>query len=223
MTQIYLVRHCEALGNIEQKFQGRTDLDITPLGEKQLEKLRERFSNVHLDRVMSSPLIRAKKTAMAIIGDKDLPLEINEGLIEINGGFLEDRPFSETFGVMPDLLDIWVNHPQDFDPEGGEPMTVSYQRIWDTLISIASQNRGKTVACASHGGVIRCVNCRLLYNDINQLANTPWTGNTDVALLEFDDELNVKIAYMNDSSHLPEELQNKKSKISSFIKEQNKK
>ncbi len=223
MTKIYLVRHCEALGNIEHIFQGHTDLDITPLGEKQLERLSQRFSNVNIDRVFSSPLIRAKKTAQALIGEKNILLEIHDGLIEINGGFLEGRPFTETFGVMPYLLDIWLNHPQDFNPEGGEAMTIAYQRIWDTIISIANENKGKSVACASHGGVIRCLNCRLLYNDINQLANTPWSGNTDVTLLKFDDDMNINVAYINDSSHLPEELQNKKSKVTSYIKELNRK
>ncbi len=221
MTKIYLVRHCEALGNIEHIFQGHSDLDITQLGKKQLGRLSQRFSNVTIDRVYSSPLIRAKKTAQAVIGNKNIPLELHDGLIEINGGFLEGRPFSETFGVMPDLLDIWVNHPQDFNPEGGEAMTVSYRRIWDTVLSIAKENKGKSVACASHGGVIRCLNCRLLYNDINQLVNTPWTGNTDVTLLRFDNDMNINVEYMNDSSHLPEELQNKKSKITSYIKELN--
>lgn len=222
MTKIYLVRHCEAIGNIQYIFQGATDLDITELGEKQLIRLKEHFDSIELDRVYSSPLIRTQKTAKAIIGDKNLDLEINQGLIEINGGFIEGKPFSETFGVMPELLDTWLHHPQDFAPENGEPMRISYERIWETVKTIAKENKGKTVACATHGGVIRCLNCRLLYNDINELANTAWSGNTAITLIEFDDELKPNAVYMNDVSHLPNELQNKKSKIASFLKEYSK-
>lgn len=219
MTKIYMVRHCEALGNIQHIFQGRIDLDITDLGAKQLKHLKKRFNDIKLDKVLSSPLIRTQKTAKAIIGDKNLPLEIYEGLIEINGGFLEGKPFSETFGVMPDLLDTWVNHPQDFAPEGGDKMTDSYERIWNAVKEIAKENKDKTVACATHGGVLRCLNCRLLKGDIKHLANIDWAGNTAVSLIEFDDELNPNLLFYNDTSHLPEELQNKKSKISSFLKE----
>ena len=219
MTKIYIVRHCEAIGNIKHIFQGTTDLDITELGEKQLERLKERFKDIYLDRVFSSPLIRTQKTAKAIIGEKNLELEINQGIIEIDGGFLEGRPFSETFAVMPELLDTWLNHPQDFSPECGEPMTVSYERIWNEIKKIATENQGKTVALATHGGVMRCLHCRLLHNSIDKLANTPWTGNTAVSLLEFDDCMNPKLIFYNDNSHLPENLQNKKSKIDTFLEE----
>ncbi len=222
MTRIYIVRHCEALGNIQHIFQGRTDLDITPLGEKQLAYLEKRFDNIPLDKVYSSPLIRTQKTASAILGNKNIPLEIDEGLIEINGGFLEGRPFSETFGVMPELLDTWVNHPHDFAPEGGDKMTDSYERIWEAVKKIAAENNGKTIACATHGGVIRCLNCRLIKGDIKCLSKIDWAGNTAVSLIEFDDAMNPTLIFYNDVSHLPNEFQNKKSKISSFLKENSK-
>ena len=36
MTYIYLVRHCEAMGNHKRLFQGSTDCDISEIGAKQL-------------------------------------------------------------------------------------------------------------------------------------------------------------------------------------------
>ena len=93
MTKIYVVRHCEAEGNILKMFQGLTDLDITPLGAKQLEALSKHFENIHIDRVFASPLIRALKTGKAIIGNKNLPLEIDDTLIELNGGIIEGKTY----------------------------------------------------------------------------------------------------------------------------------
>ena len=43
MTYIYLVRHCEAMGNHKRLFQGSTDCDISEIGAKQLQYLKERF------------------------------------------------------------------------------------------------------------------------------------------------------------------------------------
>ena len=46
MTNIYMVRHCEAMGNVKRLFQGSTDLDISETGEKQLEYLNRRFEEI---------------------------------------------------------------------------------------------------------------------------------------------------------------------------------
>ncbi len=213
MTRVYLVRHCEAQGNIKRIFQGTTDLDISELGAKQLEFLEKRFESIHIDRVFSSPLIRTKKTAKAIIGNKNIELELLDSIIELHGGVVEGRPFAIAFNEIEGLADAWNNHPQDFAPENGEPMRHAYERIWNAVQDIARENKGKTVACATHGGVLRCLNCRLLYGDIERLKDTPWCENTAVTLLEFDDDFNINVCFYNDNSHLPEEYINRKSRI----------
>lgn len=218
MTKIYMVRHCEALGNVMRIFQGTTDLDISPLGEKQLAFLEKRFEDVKIDRVFSSPLIRTQKTAKAVIGKKDLSLEIHKGLIEIHGGIVEGRPFVEAFNSIPGLAETWDNHPEDFAPEGGEKMRDAYDRIYETVLSIAKENKDKTIVCATHGGVIRCLNCRLINNDIKKLKDTSWSENTAVTLIEFDSSSNPNLVFMNDTSHLPEKLISRKSRIASFMK-----
>ena len=77
MTNIYMVRHCEAMGNVKRLFQGSTDLDISETGEKQLEYLKRRFEEIKLDRVQARlpgapcghgfpvvPLVRAQFSAL---------------------------------------------------------------------------------------------------------------------------------------------------------------
>lgn len=215
MTRIYIVRHCEAVGNIKRIFQGHTDLDITELGAKQLEALQNRFSDIKLDRVFSSPLIRAKKTGLAIIGEKNIPLEINDGLIEINGGVIEGKEYAVVYNQFPDFKDMWTNHPEDFAPENGETMLQAYERIWETVLNIAKENKGKTIACATHGGVTRCLNCRLVKNDISKMNEIPFGYNTAVTLIEFDDNLNFKVIFYDDASHITDELMNKAAEIPS--------
>lgn len=218
MTKIYIVRHCEAEGNNKRLFQGSTNCDITDLGGKQLDFLKKRFDGISIDRIYTSPLIRAKKTAFAIKGDRDIPVITDENLTEIHGGIVEGKPFFKAFSEMPDLAKIWNNSPQDFAPEGGEPMRHAYERIWKTVSSIAKENVGKTVAIATHGGVIRCLNCRLLYGSIECLKDMTWCENTGVTLIEFDDNMNVKVEYTNDCSHVPEEFLPKRSRMAEVSK-----
>lgn len=219
MTYIYLIRHCEALGNLKRIFQGSTDCDISETGAKQLEFLACRFKNIHLDAVYASPLIRTQKTAHAVADIKGLPVNIHNGLVELHGGIVEGRPFADAFNEIEGLADTWNTHPQDFAPEGGEPMREAYERIWNTVLEIARENRGKTVAVATHGGVSRCLCCRMLYDDINLLSSVPWCENTAVTLIRFDDDMNATMEFMNDHSHVPEEFMPKRSRIVSKVEE----
>ena len=218
MARIYIVRHCEAEGNSKRLFQGSTDCDVTKLGEKQLELLSERFENIHLDAIYTSPLIRARKTAEAVRGGRNIEIIALAGLAEIHGGVLEGKPFMESFRNDPALAQVWNEHPQDFAPEGGEPMRDAYERIWNTVSAIASDNTDKTVALATHGGVIRCLACRLLYGTIDRLKDTAWCENTAVSLAIIDRN-GAALEYMNDYSHLPGEYLPLHSRFAEVIKE----
>ncbi len=187
-------------------FQGSTDLDISPIGAKQLEYLKKRFENIHIDKIYSSPLIRAQKTAEAIKGEKDIEIVLLKELAELHGGVVEGRKFAEAFATIEGLADAWDNHPQDFAPPEGETMRHAYERIWDAIQYIVKNNKNKTIACSSHGGLTRCLTCRLMKNDINELKNIPWSDNTAVMLFEIDDNMNISLKYFNDVSHLPKEL-----------------
>jgi len=213
MTYIYLIRHCEALGNKKRIFQGSTDCDISEIGAKQLEFLKERFKDIKLDAVFSSPLIRAQKTAQAIAQDKGLEITVRKNLAELHGGVVEGKPFVEAFNSIAGLADAWNNHPQDFAPEGGEAMRDAYVRIYDEILALARQNRGKTIAATSHGGVLRCLMCRVLYYDITRLKDVPWCENTAVTLLKIDDDDKITVEFFNDYSHVPDEYMPKRSRL----------
>lgn len=213
MTYIYLIRHCEAMGNQKRLFQGSTDCDISDTGAKQLEYLAERFKSIKLDAVFSSPLIRTQKTAHAIADYKGLPVILRENLIELHGGIVEGKPFQEAFSSIEGLADAWNNHPQDFAPQGGEPMRNAYERIYTEILDLAQQNRNKTIAVATHGGVSRCLMCRILYNDINRLKDVPWCENTAVTLLKIDDDNKIGVEFFNDYSHVPVQYMPKRNRI----------
>ncbi|MBE6781284.1 MAG: histidine phosphatase family protein [Ruminococcaceae bacterium] len=207
MVKIYLVRHCEAEGNIRKIFQGSTDCDISANGTKQLEFLKKRFENIHIDRAYSSPLIRAYKTALAAVDSKGIEVEPNSDFAEMHGGVVEGRPFSEIFGENSKFEKIWNDEPQNFAPEKSEGMRAVYERVKNGINNIAKdpKNEGKTLLVASHGIATRCLFCYLLYNDIEKLRDVPWAFNTAVSLVVYKDN-KFKIELLNDDSHIPDEL-----------------
>ena len=124
-----------------------------------MEKLCFSFFIVYR-RIAVTALERAYKTALAIKGNRDLEVVKFNEIKELNGGFVEGKPFIETFNAYPEMKDAWFNHPEDFAPEGGESMRDAYARSENAFWEIVKNNKGKTVAIASHGGVLRCILCR---------------------------------------------------------------
>lgn len=207
MVKIYLVRHCEAEGNRAKIFQGTTDCDISETGAKQLEFLNERFRDIHIDKAYSSPLIRAYKTALAAVDGKGLEVIPDKDFIEIHGGIIEGMSFKKIFSDYAEIERVWIEEPQNFAVEDGEPMRQVYERAKKAIHKIAEdpENSGKTLLVASHGAVTKCLLCYLLYGDVEQLVNVPWANNTAVSLITYD-ENGFTVEFYNDDSHIPEEF-----------------
>ncbi len=217
MTTVYLIRHCEAEGNVLGIFQGSTDLDISKTGAKQLEFLGERFKDIHIDTVYSSPLIRAIKTAEAVAGPKGLNVIINDGLTEINGGIIEGMKLTDIFTNYPDLEYTWCHEFHKFAPQNGEAITDTYERVWEATKKIIAENSGKTLVIASHGGALRTLICRLTLGSLEKINDVPFSDNTAVSKIVFESIDKWHCEYINDASHVPEAFMPKKNKITTKV------
>ena len=205
LVKVYFVRHCEAEGNKAKIFQGSTDCDISELGAKQLEFLKKRFENIHIDRAFSSPLIRAYKTAEAAVCGKGLEVIPLDGFTEIHGGVVEGRTFAESFEKYPELKQAWMKDIQNFAPANGESMRQVYARAKTAFAELINdpENEGKTLLVASHGAVLKNLFCHLLFDDVERLAEVPWFDNTAVSLV-VRNENGIRVEFFGDTDHLPE-------------------
>lgn len=206
MLKIYFVRHAEAMGNVQEFFQGRTDCEVSEKGEMQLALLAERFRDIPIERIYSSPLKRTVSTAEAVNRYHGLPLILDEGLIEINGGVWEGKPWSELPKLYPAEYDLWRNKMHDFYIEGGEKMTEVFERMKNTVSNIAAENVGRTIAVVSHGCALRNYLCYANGDGIERLKDVGWSDNTAVSLVEYDDGLAPRIVFKNSNDHLTGEL-----------------
>ena len=87
MTDLYLIRHAEAEGNVFRRLQGQYDSMITANGMRQIAALAARFRDIPVDAVYSSDLTRTCTTAGAICAPKRLPLHRERRLREITDWF----------------------------------------------------------------------------------------------------------------------------------------
>jgi broad specificity phosphatase PhoE len=114
-------------------------------------------------------------------------------------------------------MDDWLNRPWTVKFENGESFAEVYDRASKALFEIVEKNKGQTIAVASHGGVLRALSCKVIYDDLTRLKEVNWFENTSVTVFEFDDDLNPTVTLFNDFSHLPNEYINDKSRISNFM------
>lgn len=205
VTTVYLVRHAAAEGNITKVFQGRIDADLCGYGHDQLNALTERFKDIEIDKLYSSPLLRARKTANAV--KPDMPIELIPDLMEIDGGGFESVKYCDLPEKFPEEYDQWTYHMGEFQaPNGGESIADVYKRMSNAITEIAKQNLGKSVAVVSHGCAIRTFLCFAKGLDYKDIMQVEWADNTAVAKLIFDENSGFSIEYENCAKHLPAEI-----------------
>ena len=201
MTTIYLIRHAEATGNLENRVNGVTDCDLTNKGFEQIKKLAAYADKLDIDAVYASPLKRANKTAAALNWYINKPFYTVDGLIEVNAGKWEGMKWDDiSHGTQ--LYHLWLNDP-DFVKDGGEPFPDVYKRISATIDSIAEENDGKTVAIVSHGAAMRNFMCYAKrWSDDKYPEQIPF-GNTAYAKLIYDnDKKRYAVIFENEAPHL---------------------
>ncbi len=210
MVDLYLVRHCAAQGNVDGKFQGRIDCDITELGRTQLELVSTRLRNVPFAAIYTSPLLRAKKTAEAINQYHHVPLRVEQGLIEIDLGAMDGLPWSALPEQFPQASDAWYHHPWDFAAPDGETMQQVYDRVWDAVQAIVQRENvpgtEKKICAVSHGCALRNFLCRAKGWPLRRMDDVPLSDNTAISEVRFADDGSCAVVRIGDASHLTPSL-----------------
>ena len=202
VTTVYIVRHCEAEGNVKGVFQGKTDFDISEKGRKQLEKLSERFKDIKLDVAYSSPLKRAYQTAEAALKYQKLYINCDERLAEINGGIMEGKPWGRLDELFPDEYHYWKEDFSKFHAPHGESVSEVYNRVRKSFINITNENKGKSIGIFSHGCAIRILMCYIKNIPLERIDEVLWSDNTAITCVEITETGSISVLYENDYAHI---------------------
>lgn len=201
MTRLYLIRHAEASGNIEKKFHGHFDSEITKHGHSQLELLKNRFKEIDIDICYSSDLQRAKKTALAVVGNRNIPIFEEKDLREINGGDVEDLYWEEIIDKHNDVFEMFKCKPHLISLPNGETIVELQNRIKNKILDIVGKNKVENICVTSHGMAIKTFLCYVKNIDLCHMDSLKWCDNTAVSLMEFKDN-KINLILENDNSHL---------------------
>jgi probable phosphoglycerate mutase len=142
---LILVRHGRTSANAAGVLQGRSDLPLDEVGMAQAVAAAAAVGPI--DRVVSSPLRRARETA-ARFGQA---VAIDERWVEIDYGEYEGRPMRE----VPD--DEWLRWRTEkhYVSSGGESLGQVEARVRDACEELAADAVNRNVVVVSHVSPIK--------------------------------------------------------------------
>jgi broad specificity phosphatase PhoE len=117
MLNLLLTRHgLTSAGDV--MLGGQLDVPLAPEGLAEAEALARRLAGVRIDRIISSPMLRALETAQAIATGR--PIEVDERLRELDYGRWESLNYEEIDAHDPELRTRWERDPASTHSPGGE-------------------------------------------------------------------------------------------------------
>lgn len=163
MKRVMLVRHGETIWHAENRYAGRSDIELTPVGEAQAQQLAAWAAHADLNAVWSSPLLRAQCTAQAAADAAALSLQMDQRLIEIDFGRGEGLTSAEMHALFPAERAAFERDPVQHHLPGGEDPKVAAIRGMAALEDIAAALPAKGCALVvAHSTLLRLLLCRSL-------------------------------------------------------------
>ncbi len=198
VSTVYLIRHCEAEGNIYRRAHGHYDGYPTPNGTAQCRALAARMAAVPLTAVYASDLTRARYTAQAVAQPHGLTVQCEPGFREMGFGVWEDKPWGELARDDAQRAALFSGDIERFGIAGGETLQQVRQRWLEALARVTARHEG-AVAIVSHGMAMRASIEALL-----GAKGLPHSDNTGITKIDFDDNGVPTLDYYADNSHLGE-------------------
>jgi 2,3-bisphosphoglycerate-dependent phosphoglycerate mutase len=155
LFEITFMRHGESVGNVEGYFQGQSEYPLSKKGREQTKALATRWKEegVSFDKIICSPLLRAKQTAEIINFHQKSLIEFDPIWMERDYGILTGKRLDDlkTDKPRPDFI-----NPYDPIGDTGESDWDLFIRAGKALQSIFHQNPGNYLI-VSHGGILNKV------------------------------------------------------------------
>lgn len=166
--KVYVVRHGQSTSNLAGISCGWTDVDLTPQGEQDALKAKDILNGIAFDKVYSSDLLRARRTAAIAL--PDATPELTPLLREINVGNMAGTVLS----TIPLERRIRLRR-EGYHEFGGETHDEFQSRARDFLSQLETLDC-ENVAVFTHAGLlismleailaapiihqnVRCANC----------------------------------------------------------------
>ncbi|MBR7673991.1 histidine phosphatase family protein [Streptomyces daliensis] len=179
--KIVLWRHGQTAWNLERRFQGSTDIELTEEGLGQARRAARLLAAMNPDAIIASDLKRTAATAAELAALTGLDVTHDEALRETYAGTWQGLTHEEIIARFGDQYAAW-KRGEPVRRGGGELETEVADRAAPVVERAADKlPDGGTLVVASHGGTIRTTIGRLLglepgtWEALGGLTNCCWS------------------------------------------------
>ena len=163
MVKLLLVRHGHVEGIQPERFRGRTDVALTPEGQRQAAVtagcIAARWQPA---AIYTSPLQRCIRTASEIAGACRTELSVQEDLNDLDYGSWQWHLHTEVRAKWPELFDRWLAAPHLVRFPHGESLQDLLARAANVVRMALKRHPTETVVLVTHDSVIRALLLQLL-------------------------------------------------------------
>lgn len=200
-TTFLIVRHGLTAWNREERFRGRTDLELDETGARQAEAAAARIALDYKPlAVYSSPLQRAMRTAGVIAGRLHLPVHADDGLLDLDYGDFTGLTGEEARLKFPYIYGTWLAAPHIMRFPHGESLDDVRLRVVDLTSRLSQEYPNGEVVLVSH-----IVVCRVLLSSLLGMHpgvfNTFQVDTASLSVVRLDESRRILVC-ANDSCHL---------------------
>ncbi|OEH86519.1 hypothetical protein BHU72_12975 [Desulfuribacillus stibiiarsenatis] len=199
--RLFLVRHGQTVANAERRFQGHKDFPLSNIGEKQAERVAERFKKTRIQQIYSSDLGRAYNTAQTIASYHQLPVVKEKLFREYSWGVFDGLTLKEAAIQFPEIAENNASDWSAVDIPEKEAYLEFLQRAQDALQLLVDRHMGEKVLVVSHGRFLNALMTQIL----RLVEDHVWAftfANTSVSVVDFAHGQHPKVRLFNDTSHL---------------------
>jgi len=214
--KLYLIRHGQSTYNLENRFTGWKDVDLTDLGKNQAIEASKLLSGYDFDLAFTSNLLRAQKTLDIILTNLNcnIPIYKNEALNERDYGDLVGQnkaEAAEKFGK--EQVQIW-RRSFDTPPPNGESLEMTLNRTLPYFNKIIKPKltNGNNIILSAHGNSIRSIVMDLFKYSPEEILKTE-IGWCEPIICTFDQNLS-----MTDFECIPRKSEKSKSNFPKNLK-----
>ncbi|MCQ4203857.1 histidine phosphatase family protein [Streptomyces sp. PU10] len=179
--RVILWRHGQTAWNVERRFQGSTDVELTETGVAQARRAAGLLVHLRPDAIVASDLSRAAATAAELSVLTGLGVTLEEGLRETYAGVWQGLTHEEIIARYGDEYAAW-KRGEPVRRGGGELETEVADRAAPVVLRHAEKlPEDGTLVVVSHGGTIRTTIGRLLglephsWESLGGLTNCCWS------------------------------------------------
>ncbi|MFF5155798.1 histidine phosphatase family protein [Streptomyces sp. NPDC000348] len=179
--RVILWRHGQTSWNVERRFQGSTDVDLTETGVAQARRSARLLAGLKPDAIVASDLRRAAATAAELAALTGLDVTLDEALRETYAGVWQGLTHDEIIARYGDEYTAW-KRGEPVRRGGGELETEVADRAAPVVLRhVEKLPEDGTLVVVSHGGTIRTTIGRLLgldphnWESLGGLTNCCWS------------------------------------------------